>query len=921
VSDGASPFPSGPATSGPATSGWAESATGIAISDVASPIGVGVRELVRLGLRDNPRRLHLLVSRVLGKHIPTDPRIVLGAGRLLGALVDDDLTGAGGDDLPALGAALSRALSSAGEPAAATSASDGSASDGSAAGFEDAVTRALAARAGRARPSIAVLGFAETATALGHAVSDGLPGSRYLHSTRRIVAGAQPLAGFAEEHSHAPDHRLLPDDAAFLAAYGPDEPLVLVDDELSTGRTAANTIAALQAVWPRRRYVVAALVDVRPAPAQSAGVPADDALAEVALRLGVRVDVVALARGAVEVPADARERLGAALRSAAMPSRAAPAPTGEPRRIAPRHAAKAPAADPARIVVPARAIRESGRHGILPGDRAALAELARETAERLATAAPTGPVLVLGGEELMYAPLRIAAELAALRPDDAEHAVRFSTTTRSPALPLDVEGYPLRSTLRFRALDQADVIASDAEDPLARYGYNAHGPTGTIVLMIDDPCDTPELSAPGGLLDQLADRAERVVVVVLPAYRPGAALPEPLRGPRFGSYAPEEVGWLLSDLSDVALEAPTEEREEAVQSGGAHYAESLPIEYLPSAGYTEAFETALAAGARDVAIAVGVVAGLIRDRRGDDPVLVSLARAGTPIGILLQRWWAREYGASPAHYAISIVRGRGIDGTALRWLDSTHGAQRIAFVDGWTGKGAIVRELAAALADPALPGGFDPSIAVLADPGGCVELHGTREDLLIPSAALNSTVSGLVSRTVLNPRLLSASAFHGAKFYRQLSDADVSARFLDAVSAQFEDVAAEVELRLAVARQADRSPTWAGWAAVERVSAAYGIDDVTLVKPGIGETTRVLLRRVPWRVLVRSADLERGALDGAAGSAGGPLRHILLLAQERGVPIEGVDDLPYACMGLIHPRYTRGATGSGGTAAVTAGAE
>ena len=59
-------------------------------------------------------------------------------------------------------------------------------------------------------------------------------------------------------------------------------------------------------------------------------------------------------------------------------------------------------------------------------------------------------------------------------------------------------------------------------------------------------------------------------------------LPEPLRGPAFSSYAPEEVGWLLQDLSDVTLEAPTEEREEAIQSGGAHYAESLPVEYQPS---------------------------------------------------------------------------------------------------------------------------------------------------------------------------------------------------------------------------------------------------------------------------------------------------------------------------------------------------
>jgi hypothetical protein len=43
------------------------------------------------------------------------------------------------------------------------------------------------------------------------------------------------------------------------------------------------------------------------------------------------------------------------------------------------------------------------------------------------------------------------------------------------------------------------------------------------------------------------------------------------------------VSWLLKDLSEVVLEAPVEEREEAVQQGGAHYAESLPVEYQPTA--------------------------------------------------------------------------------------------------------------------------------------------------------------------------------------------------------------------------------------------------------------------------------------------------------------------------------------------------
>ncbi|MCO1653456.1 cysteine protease StiP family protein [Pseudonocardia humida] len=380
----------------------------------------------------------------------------------------------------------------------------------------------------------------------------------------------------------------------------------------------------------------------------------------------------------------------------------------------------------------------------------------------------------------------------------------------------------------------------------------------------------------------------------------GSSPPAPLRGPAFGSYRPEEVGWLLTDLSGVALEAPVEEREEAVQSGGAHYAESLPQEYQPDPEYLELYRTALAASAARMARAVGTVAELVLRERGRDVVLVSLARAGTPVGVLLRRWAAARHGLDLPHYAVSIVRGRGIDGQALRYLAEHHDPAKVVFVDGWTGKGAITGELSAALA--AHDGAFDPDLAVLADPGRCVRTFGTRQDWLIPSACLNSTVSGLVSRTVLNPAILGPDQYHGAKFYAELAGADVSNEFLDTVAGHFADVTAAD-----TAEPPDREPDHAGMAAALRLVEAYDLGEANLVKPGVGETTRVLLRRVPWRVLV--------APDAPAAD----LAHVRLLAQRRGVPVEEVEGLPYSCVGLIHPRYTRGATGADGRAAAVGG--
>lgn len=887
---------------------------------VADRLGVGLegdpelRSLLGLAVRRNKKRAHLLVSHVLGKHVPAAPSAVYGSGVDLGRRVRELL------------------------------------------GDEDAA-RAI------------VLGYAETATGLGHAVADGLALAPYLHSTRRPVAGVRPVGGFEEEHSHATSHLLLPEDPRLMAG---DGPLVLVDDEFSTGRTVLNTITTLHASFPRERYVVVALVDMRSA--------ADRAhLDDFAAGLGARVDLIAMASGTVLLPEGVLER-GRELvaRYEALAARGAAGGPGALRcdtgrspvdgRAVPDEGALPDATalpDPGILpdtagpgalrrdgdqtcksgpvlpygpgdggrTAPARLTRvnvgwpvglpDGGRHGFTPGHRArleaALPGMAARVAEALAVPdAPTGypgprRVLVLGNEELMYAPLRLADALqdvlqgTGTGPHDGAGTrtrtgtrtrpaeVRFSTTTRSPVLPVDDPGYAIRTRIAFPAHDDP------ADGPGERYAYNVAGAGfDAVVAVVDSAGDTPELHAPGGLLDRLGAHTGHVVLVTVPSYAPEVhiPMPEPLRGPAFSSYAPEDVGWLLQDLSDVSLEAPTEEREEAIQSGGAHYAESLPVEYQPSADYQALFHAALDASAARMARAVGVVTETVLAERSPRPVLVSLARAGTPVGVLMRRWARHAHGLDLPHYAVSIVRGRGIDPVALRWLAAHHDPADVVFVDGWTGKGAITRELAEALRGF---GGFDPRIAVLADPGHCVDTYGTRDDFLIPSACLNSTVSGLISRTVLRADLVGPHDFHGAKFYRELAGADVSRAFLDTIAARFAEVEEDVAADVKEFAAADRAPTWEGWAAVERISEEYGINDVNLVKPGVGETTRVLLRRVPWKILA-----QRGA--------GAGLDHVRLLAGQRGVPVEEVDGLPYSCVGLIHPRYTRGATGADGKA-------
>ncbi|MBQ9948024.1 MAG: hypothetical protein IJO91_06510, partial [Oscillospiraceae bacterium] len=74
---------------------------------------------------------------------------------------------------------------------------------------------------------------------------------------------------------------------------------------------------------------------------------------------------------------------------------------------------------------------------------------------------------------------------------------------------------------------------------------------------------------------------------------------------------------------------------------------------------------------------------------------------------------------------------------------------------------------------------------------------------------------------------------------------------------------------------------------VREIAAQFGIEDINLVKPSIGEATRVLLRRVPWKLLVHSLEDNEH------------LGHIYQLAKEKGVEVIQYPLKNYKACGLI----------------------
>lgn len=351
-----------------------------------------------------------------------------------------------------------------------------------------------------------------------------------------------------------------------------------------------------------------------------------------------------------------------------------------------------------------------------------------------------------------------------------------------------------------------------------------------------------------------------------------------------GSYRAGEVDFLLrrlpqADFVDVA------EKEALIQSGRRHYSQMLSPESRPSERYMALFDEACRANSGRMARDCLRLASLIAQRSQHRLAIVSLARAGTPVGVVVTRLLRELFGRDAAHYSVSIVRDRGIDAAALRHILALgHRPDSIVFVDGWTGKGVIARELAGSVEVFNVRHGthIDAGLHVLSDLAGAAACAASCDDYLIPSSILNATVSGLVSRTVMNEDMR-ADDFHGCVFYEQFAEADRSQAFADEL----------LQLALAQSREQPRAAPIDAPAARARsqtyIAGAmrrYGVADVNLVKPGIGEATRVLLRRAPRLVVLRDPRAAQVA-------------HLAVLAEEKRVPVEIDPDLPYHAVSLI----------------------
>lgn len=349
-----------------------------------------------------------------------------------------------------------------------------------------------------------------------------------------------------------------------------------------------------------------------------------------------------------------------------------------------------------------------------------------------------------------------------------------------------------------------------------------------------------------------------------------------------GSYNPGDVDFLMRiiDLEEI----PIDQKERLIQTKELHYSEMISPEYRPDKKYLELFYQAMEMNIDRVTSDLYSLAKYYSQL--NKPVIVSLARAGTPIGVIIRRMLLNFFDLEVPHYSISIIKDRGIDEVALLHILQNHPDSKLAFLDGWVSKGSIAGELKKSVIafNEKYGFGIDYHLHTISDISGNAYATVTNDDYLIPSAILNSVISGLISRSIYTSEMATDGGFHGCKYYHELLDTDLSIWYVDEIMKRASELINNMNpsiqlggnslLQLRVSRF------------IESFAFEHKITSHEYIKPGIGETTRALLRRVPKFLLVQ----DFSQIDVA---------HILHLSEQRNVKVCLSSDLPFKAMAVL----------------------
>lgn len=346
-----------------------------------------------------------------------------------------------------------------------------------------------------------------------------------------------------------------------------------------------------------------------------------------------------------------------------------------------------------------------------------------------------------------------------------------------------------------------------------------------------------------------------------------------------GTYEKDDCVFLLSDLTNIVTPVSAEEKKCRLASGSKSW-EMIPYEHLPSESDNMLFLRLLQENKEAISHYVGTLCESILAIKGKDIVLVSLARGGTPIGVLCKRYFQKIHQLEVPHYCVSLIRNVGIDESALSYIIDMHPSSKIQFLDGWTGMGLISSELTKYVSDfnHRTGNSIDPSLAALVDSSKICQISGTRNDVILPSCCLNATVCGMISSIYYNPAELTEIKYHGAIQWTGAGMSDYSRLFIEEIEPFFQR---------ATAAPQPVEGNYGLWCR-DKIASEYNVSDKKRIRLGIGESTRAITRYHLSCLLIR--DLNNPHLG-----------FILETASAKSINTYEYKQTDYECVAIIAP--------------------
>ena len=380
-----------------------------------NPYNFSPETLFSLAARKNKKRGFLFVSKVLGKHIPNDPFVPLLAGVALAVQFLNEIHGVEHVDTQAIIQALKS--------------------------NEDikSVYEAIIEKPLLTLPEESLfIGFAETATGLGHAVFSLFEKANYLHTTREQIPSLVSKLNFNEDHSHAVNHRCYPLDSELIKT---PKTIILVDDEITTGNTALNIIRAIHARFPKTNYVVLSLLDWRTAEDRAN-------FGKLEQQLGIKILTTSLLAGEIEVSGDPvcedSYPLKHVERQTIWESYIA-----EFKFLNIIEQVSVSSEDLSGYKNVSPYLLLTGRFGLSTPDNQEILPLAREIGEKLKCDRQGEKTLCLGTGEFMYFPMLVSAYMG--------KGISFHTTTRSPIYSFAKPEYGIQNGFSFENPDELSI--------------------------------------------------------------------------------------------------------------------------------------------------------------------------------------------------------------------------------------------------------------------------------------------------------------------------------------------------------------------------------------------------------------------------------------------------------------------------------